>query len=407
MRSDSFLVQTDVWREIIHYCGSKRHRYREVHVWIPLLYVNRDLHEIVKSSDEYRLTALSKYHYGVGLPSVAFLKTVPSQLVMRGMDEIVSVPDLTLSGTPEPQEKYLEVLKHVVWEIPSKKDPNLKCLEQVDSLVSDCMKIYSVLRDVLKYDDLELLTEEILDVLSKRIEYVTVATDTTSNHSISHLCYIIVMRNDSAKQHRVIRLAVALHSDNDPFYKNEEDWEVGLVAVRTCHQRFNLLSNNLTSDRTFIMEAIRWNPKVLNEVHQLIDSDSIIQSMDQAIDHPDRRYPVVARRLHKLMQNREFVLLLVKRSVEAIYNLIPEMRNDREIGLAAVRNDGTIFNNLSDDLRSDYQITLIAVHQDGRMLQYASDELKNNEYIVREAIQNCPKAIKYASKSLHKSLKSN
>ncbi|OAD21102.1 hypothetical protein THIOM_003148 [Candidatus Thiomargarita nelsonii] len=87
----------------------------------------------------------------------------------------------------------------------------------------------------------------------------------------------------------------------------------------------------------------------------------------------------------ELRSDREFVLAAIQKSDWAFGYASEELRADREFVLAAVRQNGKALQYASEELQADREIVLAAIQQDGEAIKYASEELRADQEIVLAA----------------------
>jgi CxxC motif-containing protein len=101
-----------------------------------------------------------------------------------------------------------------------------------------------------------------------------------------------------------------------------------------------------------------------------------------------------------LRNDKEVVLVAVKKYGLPLEFVSAELKNDKEIVLSAVSNCGSALNYASVELKNDKEVVLAAVSNHGWALKYASDELKNNKEVVLAALSNRGIALNYVSLKL-------
>ena len=117
-------------------------------------------------------------------------------------------------------------------------------------------------------------------------------------------------------------------------------------------------SEELTSNREFILEAIKWN------------SASALAFADKS-----------------LLSNKEVVLAAVQEDGKALSSVDETLKGDREVVLAAVQSVGWALRFADETLKADKEIALTAIQQDARALDEVDDSLKNDPEFMKEVEQ--------------------
>lgn len=97
------------------------------------------------------------------------------------------------------------------------------------------------------------------------------------------------------------------------------------------------------------------------------------------------------------LNDKEFVLKMVKHHWYTFIFIADELKNDRDVVLEAVKNGANIYFWIFDN---DKEVVLEAVRKNGKLLEWASPELKNDQEILFEAMKNYLWALEYASPEL-------
>lgn len=179
------------------------------------------------------------------------------------------------------------------------------------------------------------------------------------------------------------------------------------------------LPEKLFEDKDFVKELISnlYDDTMPDEIEQEVLFENIPRELlvDEAIfdfyinclqDSFGRDEGVIIANTFKemgredLLNDKDFVLPLVKLDGDVVSYISDELRNDFEVMYDAVREDGYALEFASDELRDNKHIVEAAVSRFGGSLCHASDNLKNNEDIVLKAIKVNEIAMKYASDNL-------
>ena len=136
-------------------------------------------------------------------------------------------------------------------------------------------------------------------------------------------------------------------------------------------------SENLRTDRTIVLEAVKQNGLALKYASEELRNDRtiVLEALKQyvfALEYASE----------ELRNDREFVLEAVKQYAYALEYASADLRNDREFVLEAVKQNVFAFKYASKELRNDREFVLEAVKQGARALVYASEELCNDRELA-------------------------
>ena len=157
-------------------------------------------------------------------------------------------------------------------------------------------------------------------------------------------------------------------------YRFQNVREVYLAAIKENPVYFKYASDAMRSNKKFIIDAIRQNSMVLNE----LKSDNIdIDIIKNAIITDLSCLKDLSGGIMVYLSNKENVLELVK-------------------------CNGMALQYVDDKYKSDYDVVLEAVRQNGMSIAYAVDHLRWNQEIAMAAIKNNARAIQYTAYTLRK-----
>lgn len=104
-----------------------------------------------------------------------------------------------------------------------------------------------------------------------------------------------------------------------------------------------------------------------------------------------------------IKEDKETVLMIVKKNGEALLYASDTMKNDKEVVMAAVQNKGSALRDASDNLKNDKEVVMAAVRNYSFSLQSASETLRNDKEVVMVAINQD----KYAFGAAGNAIKNN
>ena len=159
-----------------------------------------------------------------------------------------------------------------------------------------------------------------------------------------------------------------------------------LEAIRQDASKINFVPHMLTSSRWFLIMAIRTNFRVIFNIASSYWDDPVI--IFEAARQDLRCLDLASL---NLMSNKSFLLEVIKSNPRAIVyadkSLILEvvrsnpraivyapicLRNDKDIMMEVVKKDPTAILIMSKELKNDFDIMLVAVKKDPRAIMYAS-----------------------------------
>ncbi len=109
---------------------------------------------------------------------------------------------------------------------------------------------------------------------------------------------------------------------------------------------------------------------------------------------------VVMKCSNELRDDRDFMLVAVRKKGLALKYASNEFKNNYDLILAVVRHNGLALQYASEALKADQEVVLTAVSQNGNALQYASDGHKDSHEIVLAAVGQFGYALHHASDEL-------
>ena len=145
-------------------------------------------------------------------------------------------------------------------------------------------------------------------------------------------------------------LAAGENFKNKVFDLFRGDKEVVLAAISEDFEAFLHASNELKSDKEFVLAAVEASTDWEDSVFKFASSE--------------------------LRADKEVVLAAVSLDSAALYHASEELQADKEFVLAAVSENGYALQFVSPALQNDKEVVLTAVSQYSRALWYASDEIR-------------------------------
>jgi len=183
---------------------------------------------------------------------------------------------------------------------------------------------------------------------------------------------------------------------------------------------FDLLDEDLKSDRELMLVAVKNNGEILEKLSDDFKNDKKIVfaavrnyygAFEYASESLKNDRAVVKAAIFEDSDNLEFASDKLKNDKKLVMNVVNtwgsrliyasnDLKNDKEVVLLAVRQNGLALEYASEELRNNKEVVLEAVRQNGLALEYASEELRNDKEVVLEAVRKNGLALKYASEEL-------
>ena len=179
-----------------------------------------------------------------------------------------------------------------------------------------------------------------------------------------------------------------------------DDDEVALAVIANSIPGydfgFKYLSDRLKDNKDIVLVAVKKVCIVFEFVSERLKNDREV--VLEAIRQDGRALIWASARLQ---DDREVVVLEAVRQHDlALRRASARLRDDREVVLEAIRQDGRALEDASARLRDDREMVLEAIRQDGRALRWASAILRDDREVVLEAVRDFGRALKYASARL-------
>jgi len=167
----------------------------------------------------------------------------------------------------------------------------------------------------------------------------------------------------------------------------KSDRELVLAAVRACGDSFRYACKHLRSDREFVLLVVKEKGNALQyaEAGLTLDREIALTAICEWALFPIQFYTGTA-----MFSDREFVLAVVKVRGWAIRYADAKLKSDREIVLAAANCDGfeAIQPYVNPKLFYDRQFMLVAVQMSDQALQRMALNLRRDREILVAAV-NC------------------
>jgi hypothetical protein len=168
------------------------------------------------------------------------------------------------------------------------------------------------------------------------------------------------------------------------------------------------LNEFFKSDEPIILTIIILNiPNKFNNLEHLIDYINNFNSINPlSLDYLVEKYNKLKNEYtESKIINIYFIINYYRYDSFCCYRHLPDhisidIFNDKNIVLLGVKKYGKILYYASEELKNDKEIVMIAVQNRVEALEYASENLQNDREIVMTAVQNYGEALKYASKKL-------
>ncbi len=156
-------------------------------------------------------------------------------------------------------------------------------------------------------------------------------------------------------------------------FTNNKEFVLEAVRINGSILELDSFPNNLKNDKEVVIEAVKENPYILNNLPEIFRAD------------------------------KEIALEAVRQDGEALEFLSENLKNDKEIVIEAIKADGFILSSdgyISENLRNDKEVVLEAVKATGRNLKHVLKRFKDDKEVVLEAVKKDKRALEYASKRL-------
>lgn len=218
-------------------------------------------------------------------------------------------------------------------------------------------------------------------------------------------------------------------SPDSPYFEYLNTLRLHDLAWETRIKAFFENHPNLSSNKSFILEALAQNGRMLEYADESLrkDKDVVLAAIKQNgvalefADHeglidtygPDTYKEIVLAAVTQdgralkfadatLKKDKDVVLAAVTRNGWALIFANASLKKDREVVLAAITQDARTLQLADVSLKRDKEIVLAAVKQDGFALQYAEASLKKDKQVVLAAVTQDGFALQYADESLRK-----
>eukprot|EP01052_Picozoa_sp_SAG31_P028881 SAG31_NODE_2825_length_5038_cov_2.170277_8_plen_305_part_00 len=182
-----------------------------------------------------------------------------------------------------------------------------------------------------------------------------------------------------------------------------------------------LVAGSLTSDHTFMLEAVKNDGNVLAQVSEALignrakyrdlvlaacrqNGSAINHCRDAALCADDQIIATAANSAQQLQLYEKAVALAViarspsDRSLLAVAT--SELQADREVVRAAVTADGNALEHAAEQLKGDHEIVEIAVAQNPWSWQHACSNVRADKKIAMQAVRRCGSTLQLAARSL-------
>ncbi|KAF0979254.1 hypothetical protein FDP41_001597 [Naegleria fowleri] len=158
-------------------------------------------------------------------------------------------------------------------------------------------------------------------------------------------------------------------------------------------------SKKLLEDKTFILEALKYDPDTLKIVEKdIVDSEILRQAAQYPFNISIEAFPA----FDELTNDKKFILTIVKRAGYVLKYASLEVRNDRdrEIVQEALKQNAIAFSLASTSLKKDRELVLEAVKYNTSVFKYTSPELKNDKEFVLKIVHQNGETLQFASQQL-------
>ena len=98
-----------------------------------------------------------------------------------------------------------------------------------------------------------------------------------------------------------------------------------------------------------------------------------------------------------ILDDRDFILELVKNNGLVLCNLDEKYKKDYEIVLSAVNNNGLALASADDKFKKDKELITIALLTHRSVFRFVDEEIKKDKEFIKHLINNFPTVIQYAS----------
>lgn len=158
---------------------------------------------------------------------------------------------------------------------------------------------------------------------------------------------------------------------------------------------FEFASDNLKSDKEFVLEMVKKRGSLLYIVDNNLKSDKEV-----VLTAVRQNTCVFQYASDNLKSNREFIFELVEYCGLSIQYASQNLKADREIALRAIKQNPFSLRYLDDKLKADREIVLIAIRGNGNVLEFVDNEFKRNQEVVFKAIKQNGDALKFVDEKL-------
>lgn len=280
----------------------------------------------------------------------------------------------------EPQaEKMLKqfIKKHSATDVPKFTNKNIVlCLVEQDP---------QIIEDLPDYNN----DEEILSLIAQKsvdsLKYAGNRLQTDKN-----LALRIVGINGLALKHlktfnsdeEVVLEAIKQNGNAliyaSPIFQKRRDMVI--LSSKTCYK---CIMSGFEDDKEVVLNCVKNNGNLLEYVSTRLKED------DDVVDVSINSCALSIIFAHtKYLENRDYILRLMKHS-GWYFNIIPEhFKLDREIILEAVQTCEYVLKQLSAEFRDDKEIVKTSVQYYSRTIQFASYRLKRDKEIILTALED-------------------
>ena len=183
----------------------------------------------------------------------------------------------------------------------------------------------------------------------------------------------------------------------------QADEEVVMAAVRQHGWALQFASESLQNTQRIALEAVQQEGLALQFASAKLRSDKKLVMQAVQKDGSALRFAC-----ETLQSDKEVALVAVGQDVSALMFASKTLRADKDVVMLAIRKDGEDFDEGKDSslkfacrtLQSDKNFVLEAVSEDGRALEFACKTLQADKEVVMTAIRKEGFALKFACKTL-------
>lgn len=146
-----------------------------------------------------------------------------------------------------------------------------------------------------------------------------------------------------------------------------EDKEITLKVVKKIGTFLEYASERLKNDREVVMTAITSEAEGLISPWEILNGKALLFASDE------------------LRSDREFMIEVLQKNPNALEYATDELKNDKDIVTEVVESCGFALKYASDELKNDKEVVLKAVKNNGVALEFASERLRDDKEIIIEA----------------------